>query len=54
MEDSGWEDMTEEDFHGVKELGIAIEAFKKANENVVTYCEDRTTLIDISGVKLEK
>jgi hypothetical protein len=54
LQEDGWEDMTDEDFHGVEELGAAIEAFKKANENVVVYEEDRSTLIDMAGIKLEK
>ena len=54
LQEDGWEDMTDEDFHGVEELRAAIEAFKKANENVVVYEEDRSTLIDMAGVKLEK
>jgi hypothetical protein len=54
LQEDGWEDMTDDDFHGVEELGAAIEAFKKANENVVVYEEDRSTLIDMAGIKLEK
>lgn len=38
----------------MEELRAAIEAFKKANENVVNHEEDRSTLIDMTGVKLEK
>lgn len=54
LQEDGWEDMTDEDFHGVEELRAAIEAFKKANENVVVYEEDHSTLIDMAGIKLEK
>jgi len=54
LQEDGWEDMTDEDFHGVEELRSAIEAFKKANENVVVYEEDRSTLIDMAGIKLDK
>jgi len=54
IDDRGWENMAEDDLEGVEQLRAAIDAFKKANESVVVYHHDCSTLIDMAGVKLEK
>lgn len=54
LTENGWEDISDNDFYGLDELKTAIEAFAKANENVVVYDCDCSTLIDMAGVKLEK
>jgi len=54
LTEDGWEDISDNDFYGLDELKTAIEAFAKANESVVVYHPDCSTLIDMAGVKLEK
>jgi hypothetical protein len=51
LTENGWEDISDNDFYGLDELKTAIEAFEKANENVVVNDADCSTLIDVSEVK---